>query len=218
MNHKYYSFNQNYLIDYKTKNISSTDALKEKELKEIYDIHYNDIFPKILSKTKTEFISLLKEKVSLHLKIIHKSVPNSLNLRYSEIFTNKYIIDKNKVTKGVEDLSKNIKIKEKYLDILSCYIHCHKCSKILHKCKSSIIYYQNYIYCLQCQKVYNQYQIKLYCPECKVFYYSKLRYVLNKKYEYFYQVAFKQYHCPTVEQEKIKCLKCGQDLYYNINW
>ena len=218
MSHKYYSFNQNNLIDYKTENISSTDDLKEKELKEIYDIHYNHIFPKILSKAKTEFISLLKEKVSLHLKIINKDVPNSLNLKYSEIFTNKYIIDKNKVTKGVEDLSKNIKIKEKYLDILSCYIHCHKCSKILHKCKSRIIYYQNYIYCLQCQKVYNQYQIKLYCPECKVIYYSKLRYVLNKKNEYFYQVAFKQYHCPTVEQEKIKCLECGQDLYYNINY
>ena len=217
MNHKYYSFNPNNLIDYKKENISSKDILQEKELKEIYDIHYNDIFPKILSKTKAEFISLLKEKVSLHLKIIHKTISSSLHLKYSEIFTNKYTFDKIKVTKGLEDLTKNIKIKEKYLDILSCYIHCNKCSKILHKCKNRIIYYQNYIYCIQCQKAYNQNQIKLYCPECKVIYYSKLRYVLNKKYEYFYQVAFKLYHCPTVEQEKIKCLECGQDLYYNIN-
>ena len=217
MYHKYYSVNQNNLIDYKKENISSPEAIQEKELKEIYDIHYNDIFPKILSKTKTEFISLLKEKVSLHLKIINKTISSSLNLKYSEIFTNKYIIDKIKVSKGLEDLIKIINIKEKYLDILSCYIHCNKCSKILHKCKNRIIFYQNYIFCLQCQKVYNQYQIKLYCPECKVIYYSKLRYVLNKKYEYFYQVAFKQYHCPIVEQEKIKCLECGQDLYYNIN-
>ena len=218
MNHKYYSVNQNNLIDYKTENTPSTEVLPEKELKEIYDIHYNDIFPKILSKTKTEFISLLKERVALHLKIINKNISNSLNLKCSEIFTNKYTTDKIKVTKGFEELTKNLNIKENYLDILSCYIHCHKCSKILHKCKNRIIYYQNYIYCIQCQKVYNQYQIKLYCPECKVIYYSKLRYVLNKKFEYFYQVAFKQYHCPTVNQEKIKCLECGQDLYYNINF
>ena len=218
MNQKYYSVNQNNLNKNKTDNFSSKDVLQEKELKEIYDIHYNDIFPKILSKTNTEFISLLKEKVSLHLKIINKTISSSLNLKYAEIFTNKCINDKIKVSKGLEDLTKNINnIKEKYLDILSCYIHCHKCSKILHKCKNRIIYYQNYIYCLQCKKVYNQYQIKLYCPECKVIYYSKLRYVLNKKYEYFYQVAFKQYHCPIVDQEKMKCLECGQDLYYNIN-
>jgi hypothetical protein len=58
MYRKYYSFNQNNLIDYKKENISPPEALQEKELKEIYDIHYNDIFSKILSKTKTEFISL----------------------------------------------------------------------------------------------------------------------------------------------------------------
>ena len=218
MNDKYSSINPNNLIDYKAENISPTYSLTERELKEIYDTHYNDIFPKIISKTKAEFISLLKDKISLHLKIINKNIQSSLNLKYIDIFTKKYINDKAKVAKGLEELSKIANIKEKYLDILSCYIHCHKCSKILHKCKNRIIYYQNYIYCIQCKKVYSQYQVKLYCPECKVNYYSKLRYVLNKKYEYFYQVAFKQYHCPTSEQEKIKCLECGQDLYYNIKY
>ena len=216
MKNKYYNISLSNSIDFKQENISSTSVLQERELKEIFDTQYNDIFPKILSKTKTDFISLLKEKVSLHLKIINKNASNSSNLKYLDIFTKRYINDKKKVTKGLEELTKNINLQEKYLDILSCYIHCCKCSQILHKCKNRIIYYKNFIYCIHCQKVYNENQIKLYCPECKAIYYTKLRYVLNKRYEYFYLVAFKQYHCPTDEQQKIKCLECGNDLYYDI--
>ena len=29
-------------------------------------------------------------------------------------------------------------------------------------------------------------------------------------------MCFKDYHCKINEQEKIKCLECGHDLYYNI--
>ena len=216
MNHKYYSSSLSNSIDFKQENVSAASFLQERELKEIFDTHYNDLFPKILSKTKTDFISLLKEKVSLHLRIINKNASNSSNLKYLDIFTKKYINDKAKVTKGLEELTKNVNLQEKYLDILNCYIHCCKCSQILHKCKNRIIYYKNFIYCLHCQKVYNENQIKLYCPECKVVYYTKLRYVLNKRYECFYPVAFKQYHCPTDEQQKIKCIECGNDLYYDI--
>ena len=218
MNHQFYSINVTNSANKKQGNISSPGVLLEKELKEIYETQYNDLFPKILTKTNTEFISLLKEKVSLHLKIINKNITNSLNIKYLDLFTKKYNNDKNKATKGLEEILKNEDLQEKYLDILNCYIHCHKCSKILHKCKNKLIYHKNYIYCIQCQKVYNENQIKLYCQECKVYYYTKLRYVLNKRYEYFYPVAFKQYHCPLDEQEKIKCLECGQDLYYNITY
>ena len=216
MKHKYYCSNLSNSIDSNQENVSSATFIQERELKEIFDTQYNDIFPKILSKTKTDFISLLKEKVSLHLKIINKNASNSSNSKYLDIFTKKYINDKTKVTKGLEELTKNANLQEKYLDILSCYIHCCKCSLILHKCRNRIIYYKNFIYCIHCQKVYNENQIKLYCPECKVTYNTKLRYVLNKRYEYFYPVAFKQYHCPTDEQQKIKCLECGNDLYYDI--
>ena len=216
MKNKYYSTRLSNSIDFYQDIISTASTLQERELKEIFDTHYNDIFPKILSKEKTDFISLLKEKVSLHLKIINKITSNSSISKYLDIFTKKYINDKTKVTKGFEEITKTEILQEKYLDILSCYIHCCKCSQILHKCKNKIIYYKNYIYCIHCQKVYNENQIKLYCPECQTIYYTKLRYVLNKKYQYFYPVAFKQYHCPTDEQQKIKCLECGNDLYYDI--
>ena len=192
--------------------------LLEKDLKEIYNTQYNDLFPKILIKTKSEFLPLLKSQISLHLKIINKTALNTLNEKYIDIYTKKFFSDKAKATKGFEEIIKNIELQKNNLELINCYIHCHKCSKILHTCKNKLILYKDFIYCIHCQKVYNEHQIKLYCEECKCCYYSKLRYVLNKKFENFYNVCFKDYHCKINEQEKIKCLECGHDLYYNIHY
>ena len=216
MNHKFYSVNVSNSGSKKQESSLSSDFILEKELKEIYDTQYNDLFPKILSKSKIEFITLLKEQISLHLKIINKKVQNTLNNKYLEIYSKKYITDKNKTTKGLEELLKNPELQENHLDVINCFIHCHKCSSILHKCKNKIILYKNYIYCLYCQKVYNENQIKLYCQECKTCYYTKMRYTLNKRYENFFPVSFINYPCPLEEQEKIKCLECGHDLYNKI--
>ena len=196
----------------------SKSVLLEKELKEIYNTQYNDLFPKILTKTKSDFISLLKSQVALHLKIINKIVSNPLNEKYIGIFSQKFFADKAKTTKGLEDILKNTETQKNNLQLVNCYIHCHKCSKIVHECKNKLILYKGYIYCICCQKVYNENQIKLFCEECKTCYYSKIRYVINKKYENFYNVCFKKYHCNIDEPEKIKCLECGHDLYYNITY
>ena len=192
--------------------------LLEKDLKEIYNTQYNDLFPKILIKTKSEFLPLLKSQISLHLKIINKTALNTLNEKYIDIYTKKFFSDKARATKGFEEIIKNTELQKNNLELINCYIHCHKCSKILHTCKNKLILYKDFIYCIHCQKVYNEHQIKLYCEECKCCYYSKLRYVLNKKFENFYNVCFKDYHCKINEQEKIKCLECGHDLYYNIHY
>jgi len=192
--------------------------LLEKDLKEIYNTQYNDLFPKILIKTKSEFLPLLKSQISLHLKIINKTALNTLNEKYIDIYTKKFFSDKARATKGFEEIIKNTELQKNNLELINCYIHCHKCSKILHTCKNKLILYKDFIYCIHCQKVYNEHQIKLYCEECKCCYYSKLRYVLNKKFENFYNVCFKDYYCKINEQEKIKCLECGHDLYYNIHY
>ena len=215
MNHK---INVNDSNNDKKEINTSQSIILEKELKEIYNTQYYDLFPKILTKSKSEFISLLKSQVSLHLKIINKTSLNSLNEKYIEIFTNKFFIDKKRTTKGFEDLIKNNDLQKNYLQLVNCFIHCHKCSSILHQCKNKMILYKGYIFCIHCQKVYNENQIKLYCEECKTCYYSKLRYLINKKFENFYNVCFKEYHCKLEEQEKIKCLECGHDLYYNITY
>ena len=113
MNHKFYSVNVSNSNSRKKEICSLSEYIQEKELKEIYDTQYNDLFPKILSKTKSEFMSLLKEQVFLHLKIINKKIQNSLNLKLLESFSKKFIYDKNKVTKGLEELKKKSKFTRK---------------------------------------------------------------------------------------------------------
>ena len=112
MNHKFYSVNATNSGNKRQEINLSSGFILEKELKEIYDTQYNDIFPKILLKTKIEFISLLKEQISLHLRIINKKMQNSLNSKYLEIYTKKYFNDKSKVTRGLEELIKNPELRE----------------------------------------------------------------------------------------------------------
>ena len=218
MNHRNQNINVSKSNSDKKEIVVSQSIILEKELKEIYNTQYNDLFPKILTKSKSEFISLLNSQVSLHLKIINKISLNSLNEKYLDIYTKKFYSDKTKSIKGFEDLLKNNDLQKNYLELINCFIHCHKCTTILHQCKNKMVLYKGYIYCIHCKKVYNENQIKLYCEECKTCYYSKLRYIINKKFENFYNVCFKEYHCKIGEQEKIKCLECGHDLYYNITY
>ena len=218
MNHRNQNINVSKSNSDKKEIVISQSIILEKELKEIYNTQYNDLFPKILTKSKSEFISLLNSQVSLHLKIINKISLNSLNEKYLDIYTKKFYSDKTKSIKGFEDLLKNNDLQKNYLELINCFIHCHKCTTILHQCKNKMVLYKGYIYCIHCKKVYNENQIKLYCEECKTCYYSKLRYIINKKFENFYNVCFKEYHCKIGEQEKIKCLECGHDLYYNITY
>ena len=74
----------------------------------------------------------------------------------------------------------------------------------------------NLFFCLNCKKVYNQNQIKLYCRECNKTYLTTRRSIKDQQYEYFYSVSYMNYHCFLENEEKIRCLNCGDDLYYNI--
>ena len=58
---------------------------------------------------------------------------------------------------------------------------------------------------MQCKKVYNEEQAKMYCDCCKVEYYTKLREVETEEFENLYPVCFENSHCPNENEEKIKC-------------
>ena len=59
----------------------------------------------------------------------------------------------------------------------------------------------------------------LFCPECKKNYFTKLRKPIfnnNKKFEKLFIIKYKKYHCPSEKEEKIKCLKCSNNLYFRL--
>ena len=193
--------------------------ISESDLLDLYDFQYNDLFSKILKKNEEEFFALLQEQVLLNLRIINKLSDLSLMSYFQDFILERYKTDKKKITNDIEEIKK---LEEKdivYLDYSNCYIHCHKNLNAFHKCLNKLILYNGFIYCLQCNKVYNENQIKLYCSECDEIYFSKLRKNVDESNVFFFPVVFMKNHCQTEYdyEEKIKCLECGEDLYFDLS-
>ena len=186
------------------------------DLEEIFLIQYNDLFSKLLKNNIEEFFLLLKKQVLFHLKIIDKQFDFSLLSffyeKYYEICQKDKIRIQNIYNKIINYPNQNIIT----LNILDIYIHCYKCKDAIHKCGNQLIIYEDLFFCLKCQKVYNQHHIKLFCKECNKTYLTAIRSIEDKKHEYFYAVSYTNYHCYIENEEKIKCLNCGDNLYYNI--
>ena len=203
--------------------LENSELIPENLLYEIFEVQYDDLFCKILKISEKSFIYFLQQQVIFNLLIIHKKVEPSILNAFHELFIKRYK-ENVKTTKNNYEIIKN---KEKddnndliYLDVTKCFIHCHKCYNIVHKCGSKLILYDDYIYCTKCNNVYNKNQIMLFCQECKKNYFTKLRKPIfnnNKKFEKLFLLKYKEYHCPSEKEEKIKCIKCSNYLYFRLN-
>jgi len=191
--------------------------ISHNDLEEIFFIQYNDLFSKLLVNTIEDFFTLLKNQVFLHLKIIDKDCDVSLLSFFYEKYYDICQKDKYRIKNIYNKIINYPEYNYITLNILDIYIHCYKCKEAIHKCGNQLIIYDNLFFCLNCNKVYNQNHIKLFCKECNKTYLTTKRSLLEKRHEYFYSVSYMNYHCYIENEEKIKCLSCGDDLYYNIN-
>jgi hypothetical protein len=162
-------------------------VISESDLLDIYEFEYNDLFPKIIKINEGKFFSLLEEQVLLHLRVINKLSDLSLMSYFQELIAERYKIDKKKVANDFEKVKKLPENEIKYLNYSNCYIHCHHDLNALHKCLKKMIYYDGFVYCLQCNKIYNENQIKLYCNACDKIYYSKIRKNVDENKAYYFQ-------------------------------
>ena len=203
--------------------IVNAELIPENILYEIFETQYDDLFCKILKISEKSFLYFLHQQVIFNLLIIKKKVDQKILTAFQELFSKRY-------KENVKSMKKNFEIIKKkeennsndltYLDVTKCYIHCHKCYDIIHKCGSKLIVYDEYTFCIKCNNVYNKNQIMLLCPECKKNYFTKLRKpILNnsKKYDKLFILKYKKYHCPTDKEEKIKCIKCSNNLYFRLS-
>ena len=196
----------------------SEDVISESDLLDVYDTQYNDLFPKILKIDEENFFRLLQEQVLITLRIINKVSDLALISYFQDFLSDRYRTDKKKITTDIEKIKKLPENELIYLDYSNCYIHCHKNLNCFHNCSNKLIYYEGFIYCLHCNKVYNEHQIKLYCNECDEIYFSKIRKNVVESNELF-PVIFSKPHCEVEfnEDEIIKCLECGEELYYDLS-
>ena len=203
--------------------IKNSEILPDNMIYEIFETQYNDLFCKILKITEKSFTYFLHQQVLYNLLIINKDIEPSILSDFQELFTKRYKQNVKSIKKNfelIQNKEKNNETDLTYLDITKCYIHCHNCYNIVHKCGSKLILYDSYIYCLKCNNVYNRNQIMLFCQNCKKNYLTKLRNPVfngNKKFEKLFILKYKKYHCPSEKEEKIKCLKCSNNLYFRLN-
>ena len=191
--------------------------ISQNDLDEIFFLQYNDLFSKLLQRSIEDFFSLLQKQVLFHLKIIDKQQDNSLISFFNEKYYDICKKDKLKIQNIYNILKSSPFHNFQTLDTLDIYIHCFQCTDAIHKCGNKLINYNDLYFCLTCQKVYNHNQIKLFCKECNRTYLTTKRSISDRKHEYFYSISFMNYHCYVENEEKMKCLNCGDDLYYNIN-
>ena len=201
------------------KSQNNEGIISESDLLDLYDFQYNDLFSKILKINEEKFFGILQEQVILNLRIINKLSDLSLMSYFQEFIGERYKTEKKKITNDIEKLKKIPENEIVYLDYSNCYIHCHRNINAFHKCLNKLILYQGFIYCLHCNKVYNENHIKLYCIECEEVYFSKIRKNFQETNELFFPVVFAKNHCQTEydEEEKIRCLECGEDLYFDLS-
>ena len=198
------------------KNAIKRSYITEKELVNIFQDQYNDIFADILNIDQFNFFKILEKQVLCCLEITKKYSPQTLLKRVEKNFVKKYLEEKEIVFKDYEHIQNIPKVQLDYLDKLNCIIHCPKSKNALHTCGFQFIVYGNFVYCLGCKKVYNEQQVKMYCDYCDVDYYTKLREIPNKQLENYFMISIGNYHCKIDNEEKLKCPKCDKELYADI--
>ena len=193
------------------------DFTSEEDLNQIYKEQYNDVFSKILLLNSTQFMNVLEKQIITYLYIVKKQPIISLLSRISEYYIQKYYEDREKVYQAYQIIKQTNLNEMEYLDKSNCYIHCPNTSDAFHTCGNKFILCNDLIFCLQCKKVYNEEQARMFCDCCEIEYYTKLREVENEDFENFYPVCCENPHCPNEKEEKIKCKNCKEDLYTDIS-
>lgn len=214
-------------IDNMPQIIMNEGIISESDLFDIYEIQYNDIFSKILKISEEKFFALLQDHVLLNLLLINKLSDLPLISNIQELLSERYRQEKEKAEKDLNTIQKLKNNELIFLDYNNCYIHCNKNLEIKHKCGNKLILYNEFIYCTKCKNVYTEKQIKLFCDKCNQNYFSQIRKSVDDndadEDEILYPVAFNEKHgCQKSDEllnnndEKVKCLECGSELYFNL--
>ena len=192
-------------------------TLSELELSKIFQEQYNDLYSKILQIPQNQFISNLLKQVSIISKILGKNFSDSLIKKVQSIFTKIYLNDKNQCINDLNFLRRIQLEKLPFLDKPNYFIHCQNCNEALHNCGNGLVIFNNNIYCIPCEQVYKHFQIKMFCSEHNIDYYSKVRIIEDKNYEFLFPVSFNKLHCEKSKDNLIKCPICHNQLYCDVS-
>ena len=210
----------------------------EKKIRHLSKIEFEEIFSDILILSNEQFLSQIKNGISLSLSDIYSQnclshqkviilIESCLQLINSE-----YINLYNTLSKAWLNHEKNLRKKtplnEEMLKIFRK--HCiNNDEYAYHNCdlknNTFLVIYENsdidnnnnkinYVICLACKKVYYSSFIQCHCNKCNVDYFTS---VLSPEENMdLLPATWDNYHCPQIINEKMKCIKCREIFYLNM--
>ena len=235
------SFNENKnKLDKFEKDIKDGKSF-QKKLNSIFNKNYDEIIEDIFILKEEIFFRHLKEGVQLSLEDCYSDYCLSderlidLISKYTDEIYKKYNDDYsliNKAWASNEKSSKRKAINENYLS--GFRKHCihteeyasHNCGSFRRGRKSNknchfISVYSSeskrdikFVICEACKKVYYSTFILSYCNNCYIQYYTSL--LTPEENPDMLCATWKNYHCPKLINEKMKCINCFEPFYLNM--
>ena len=195
------------------------------KLKKIIKLLYSESFNNILIYPRSQFIKNLEKKFD---KIISEKYSEYINIKKSYIDILKKEINLKSyneyqfLKKEINDYTKNPK---KYEFLTNFVPHCSKTEKeALHYCGSSSILGKfilvnindnNYVICVGCHKCFKGELIEMFCPFCQKNYYSSISSFNRNITKTLPFATWEKYHCGSIVNEIMKCIKCKSNFYYD---
>ena len=209
----------------------------EKKIRHLFKIEFEEIFSDILILNNDQFLSQIKNGISLSLSDIYsenclsnEKIISMIEAGLQSINTD-YINLYNFLSKAWSNHEKNIIKNTSNEEMLKIFRkHCinndeyayHNCDLkdntflIINSSQSDGEQNNNisYVICNACKKVYFSSFIQCRCHKCNVDYYTS---ILSPEEDMnLLPATWDNYHCPQIINEKMKCIKCREIFYLNM--
>ena len=215
---------------------NNNDKIK---LIDMFNLFYQENFHKILQTEKTTFLLEINSKIEEIIYYKHasgKKLENSVQEELKKLKKDLELLydeDYNLLNKALV----NYVISQKDFKYLSNYRkHCIDNTDIyaIHKCPSQKYgkfieiqtntiknnYFSkqkitSYLICVDCLSCFYNNYILMFCSTCKNEYYSSI--LNNNENENLLPATWEKYHCKQIINEVMKCLKCRNTFYIDLN-
>ena len=214
----------------------SNDNYLEKKIKHLFKIEFEEIFSDILILNNDQFLSQIKNGISLSLSDIYSEnclsnpkIISIIELGLQSINT-EYLSLYNFLSKAWSNHEKNIKKNSSSEDALKIFRkHCiNNDEYAYHNCdiKNNTFFIINnsldnnpnnnnsYAICNACKKVYFSSFIQCRCYKCNIDYYTNI--LSPEENMDLLPATWDNYHCSQIINEKMKCIKCREVFYLNM--
>ena len=223
------NYKENRMSQKQSQNININTQEISNKITKIYNYYYSYFFPSILNLSKIYFIEKLNKAANESISLITNNNLNSpyinqILLKIKENIESKY----NKDYQTISTLYKNyLKTSKRNNYIIHFRKHCGKTGSIaIHSCSNKKngkfillqdknITNSSYAICSECKQCYSSDFILMLCVYCNQSYYSTL--LSEKENNNIFPATWEKYHCNTMVNEIMKCIKCHNILYLDLS-